>query len=178
MKKYNRRSSMTPGERLMFLAGTLFCLVLITTSMMGGLFARYTTTGSGSDSARVAKWDVDVNGISDVNIEYGKSDSEGAYTFTVDNKSEVAVEYNVKVEILPAAPDFTIQVALEGQTLDTKNGQVLNFGVAGSVPIGEKKTCELVFSVKDWAEFTQQVNGSSRKAELDFKVSIDVVQVD
>ena len=52
----NRRSPMTPGERLMFLAGILFCLVLITTSMMGGLFARYTTTGTSSDSARVAKF--------------------------------------------------------------------------------------------------------------------------
>ena len=52
----NRRSPMTPGERLMFLAGTLFCLVLITTSMMGSLFSKYVTTGRGSDSARVAKW--------------------------------------------------------------------------------------------------------------------------
>ena len=41
---------------MLFLAGILFCLVLISTAMMGGLFARYTTTGTGSDSARVAKF--------------------------------------------------------------------------------------------------------------------------
>lgn len=51
-----RRSSLTMGERLLFLAGILFCLILITTAMLGGLFARYTTSGSGSDSARVAKF--------------------------------------------------------------------------------------------------------------------------
>ena len=55
-KDKNRKSSMTFGEKMIFFAGILFCLVLITTAMMGGLFARYTTTGSGSDSARVAKW--------------------------------------------------------------------------------------------------------------------------
>ncbi len=48
-----RKSSMGFGEGMMWLAGVLFCLVLITTSMMGGLFARYITSGSGSDSARV-----------------------------------------------------------------------------------------------------------------------------
>lgn len=45
---------MTFGEKMLFLAGILFCMVLITTAMMGGLFARYVSTESGSDSARVA----------------------------------------------------------------------------------------------------------------------------
>lgn len=48
-----RKSSMGFGEGMMWMAGVLFCLVLITTAMMGGLFARYTTSDSGSDSARV-----------------------------------------------------------------------------------------------------------------------------
>lgn len=51
-----RRSSLTPGERLLFLAGILFCLVLITTALLGGLFARYTISDTGSDDARVAKF--------------------------------------------------------------------------------------------------------------------------
>ena len=48
-----RKSSMGFGEGMMWIAGVLFCLVLITTAMMGGLFARYTTSDTGSDSARV-----------------------------------------------------------------------------------------------------------------------------
>ena len=51
-----RRSSLTFGEKMIFIAGILLCLVLITTAMMGGLFARYTATGTGSDQARVAKF--------------------------------------------------------------------------------------------------------------------------
>lgn len=55
-QKTKRRSSFTPGELLMFLAGILFCLVLISTALLGNLFARYVTTASGSDNARVAKF--------------------------------------------------------------------------------------------------------------------------
>ena len=55
-ESHKRKSSMGFGECMMWTAGVLFCLVLITTSMMGGLFARYTATETGSDSARVAKF--------------------------------------------------------------------------------------------------------------------------
>lgn len=44
------------GEKLIFAAGILFCLIAITTALLGGLFARYVSTGAGSDSARVAKF--------------------------------------------------------------------------------------------------------------------------
>jgi len=36
-------------------------LTLLTTSIIGGTFAKYTTTGSASDTARVAKWGVVIN---------------------------------------------------------------------------------------------------------------------
>ena len=52
-QSHKRKSSMGFGEGMMWLAGVLFCLVLITTAMMGGLFARYVTSATGSDSARV-----------------------------------------------------------------------------------------------------------------------------
>lgn len=54
--KEKRRSSLTLGEKLLFFAGILFCLILISTAMMGGLFARYVSTSTGSDSARVAQF--------------------------------------------------------------------------------------------------------------------------
>lgn len=54
--KEKRRSSLTFGEKMLFIAGILLCLVLITTAMMGGLFARYVASDTGQDSARVAKF--------------------------------------------------------------------------------------------------------------------------
>lgn len=173
----NRRSPMTPGERLMFLAGVLFCLVLITTSMMGGLFARYTTTGTGSDSARVAGFHVDVTGPDGVDINYAIDEDTGTYQLEIANNSEVAVSYSVAVDV-EGSPDFPIQVALQDITLNTQNDDHLDFGTVGSLAASTSGTCDLVFSVLDWGEFTKQVNGSSREVNLDFTVHIDVVQID
>ena len=42
------------------LAGILLALVLVTSCFVGGTFAKYVTEGTGSDSARVAKFGVTV----------------------------------------------------------------------------------------------------------------------
>ncbi|MBR4289275.1 MAG: hypothetical protein IKT52_01390 [Oscillospiraceae bacterium] len=47
-------------NRMMRLASVLLVLTLLTTSVISGTFAKYTTTDSASDSARVAKWGIDV----------------------------------------------------------------------------------------------------------------------
>lgn len=45
-------------NRLMKTACVLLALVLVTSCMVGGTFAKYTTTGSAADTARVAKWGI------------------------------------------------------------------------------------------------------------------------
>ena len=45
---------------MMRLSALLLVAVLLTTCVISGTFAKYTTTGSGSDSAKVAKWGVTV----------------------------------------------------------------------------------------------------------------------
>ena len=47
-------------NRMMRLAAVLLVCVLMTTSVISGTFAKYTTQDSASDTARVAKWGVDV----------------------------------------------------------------------------------------------------------------------
>lgn len=47
-------------NKIMRLASVLCILVLLTTSIVSGTFAKYTTTGSSTDTARVAKWGVTV----------------------------------------------------------------------------------------------------------------------
>lgn len=51
-------------NKMMRLASVLLVCVLLTTSVIGGTFAKYVTTDSASDTARVAKWGVtaDVTG--------------------------------------------------------------------------------------------------------------------
>lgn len=47
-------------NRMMRLASTLLILTLLTTSAVSGTFAKYTTSAEASDSARVAKWGVEI----------------------------------------------------------------------------------------------------------------------
>lgn len=50
-------------NRSMRFAGLLFLFVLITSCIIGGSIAKYTEDFQGTDSARVAKFDVKVNGL-------------------------------------------------------------------------------------------------------------------
>ena len=92
----------------LLLAGILFCLTLISISLTSNLIAKYSTTASGSDSARVAKFDVDTTNSQSNNIELvpGNSDSSGTYKFTIKNNSEVVVKNSVIVENVPEKYQF------------------------------------------------------------------------
>ena len=48
---------------MMRVASALLVAVLMTTCAISGTFAKYTTTASGSDTARVAKWGFETNSI-------------------------------------------------------------------------------------------------------------------
>ena len=70
----------------LLLAGILFCLTLISISLTSNLIAKYSTTASGSDSARVAKFDVGTTTNSQpdkIELVPGDSDSSGTYKFTI-----------------------------------------------------------------------------------------------
>ena len=53
MAKYLRKPKLNIP---MYAAAVLFCLTVISTYMVSGLYARYTTSGTGEDSARVIKF--------------------------------------------------------------------------------------------------------------------------
>lgn len=53
-------------NRMMRLASALLILTLLTTCMISGTFAKYTTQATGKDTARVAKWGVTVSTHTDL----------------------------------------------------------------------------------------------------------------
>lgn len=103
-------------------ATVLLCLTMFSTYMTSGLYARYTASASGGDSARVAAFVFDVNDtngqfldVSSVN-EPGKRET---FQFTVRNNngtrtSEVTEKYQVIVERRGSLP-LTVTVT-EGST--------------------------------------------------------------
>jgi len=83
----------------MCLAAILLCLTLFSFHFRGGLYARYTTSDSGEDAGRVARFDVSEDGAyfsKNLLIETapGKVERE----IVVTNNSEVAVAYTVTIK--------------------------------------------------------------------------------
>lgn len=83
---------------LMCTVAVLLCATLFSMHLVGGLYARYTTSISGSDSARVAAFDITQEGTIFKTFEApvipGTTQSA---ELTITNKSEVAMEYTLKV---------------------------------------------------------------------------------
>ena len=135
----------------LLLAGILFCLTLISISLTSNLIAKYSTTASGSDSARVAKFDViatkDISQLDKIELVPGDSDSSGTYKFTIKNNSEVVVKNSV---IVMGVPDkvqvkarFKVGFNEKEQTLTGPDNLTFDVGELG---IGESVDCTLTFS--------------------------------
>ena len=81
---------------------TLLVLVLISFSMTGNLLARYATTADGTETARVAKFNISETGISEIVVS--SQNFYPGYTLVqpieINNNSEVAIDYSLTVEIL------------------------------------------------------------------------------
>lgn len=81
----------------------VMCAVLVSFHLTGGLYARYSTVASGSDSARVAKISMAVDpGFSGYTIPDGTITDKGLTysmieSFTVTNDGEVAYKYSLNL---------------------------------------------------------------------------------
>lgn len=82
----------------MYLAGVLFCLTVISICLISGLYAKYISRDSGSDSARVAAFQVTESATSFeetllVEVVPGTISKE----IKVSNDSEVAIHYTITI---------------------------------------------------------------------------------
>lgn len=169
-RKPSGRPPMRLGSLMIRVALILLCLVMISIHLMGGMYAKYTTKGSGGDDARVAKFDVDITGDPvDLVVSCTENPQTGTYKITVDNISEVAVRYTISVTTDIAAGSLYFDKSAVNAVLDVDKG---------ALPVSGTGTHELTFTVNDWSAITQSMSGDSGEITLNFTVTIDVVQVD
>ena len=117
------------GSTMLFVAGILFCLVLISTAMLGGLFARYTTGSSGSDSARVVQFgDLTMTETGD----FVGDERKAIVTPGVDLKKEIVVEF----EASEVAAIVFVQVTAPGWTVTDDKEYSLNGKLSWTVADG------------------------------------------
>lgn len=109
--------------KTMRIAVLMLALTLLTCCFVGSTFAKYTSSGTGSDSVTVAKWQVLMNGTdvtaktddvyneptfdlfttganydeagNDVANERVAPGTKGSFNFKVQNKSEVSIAYTI-----------------------------------------------------------------------------------
>ena len=140
----------------------LMCLMLVTFSMVGGLYARYSTTATGEATAQIAKFDVQVTGdTTGVAVDVAQETEEGVYTFTIINNSDVTVKYGLTM---------TCEQPVSGIVANFDQNE-------GNLRPGENVARKLTFTV-DLAEVTKDMSGPSGSISYDFTVKVNIEQVD
>lgn len=106
-------------NKIMRIASVLLVAVILTTCAISGTFAKYVTSGNGSDSARVAKWGVTVAGNAETFAKtYAKTDD----SFTVAANTVVSTEDvvapgtsgDMAAFTLSGTPEVAVRVAFSG----------------------------------------------------------------
>ena len=187
------RHSERMEKGVLYTAAVLLCLVLASFWMMGNIYARYSSTASGSDSARVAIFGHDQSisltaGTGMTNLKPGDSKT---YTVEVANyktgtTSEVALRYDLEIVTTGNLPlQYTVSKKAASESL-------------GSTQIGsfEETTTDVSKTFSDGnmhfeagkqesAVYTIEVVWPKDKADAsyagipdDITVNVNVVQID
>lgn len=158
----------------MFAALVLLLLTMISMHLTCGLYARYTANSQGSASARVAKFQVEVSELTAVD------DTQGHYTFTVTNNSEVTVKFALDVEI-DSAISFTLKDTADSTAYDsTVKGGLLSYEDADWVlaPNGAERTFDVTFGIDDWTIITKDATAPTASNDFSYKIFVTAEQVD
>lgn len=159
----------------------IVCLVMVSTSMSSGLYAKYVTFDSASDSARVAKFNVTISDItahgSNKLVTFIDSDvSAGtSYSFSISSNSEVAVSYKIVVSFSgTSAPEWLGSLLLDGKTAPTTHGAnggryEYVFSNVGNFPAAVQSSASHTITLKTVAD-----NLSPETDELDVGMTIRV----
>lgn len=122
-------------NKMLRLASVLLVMTLLTTSIIGGTFAKYTSTGKVSDTARVAKWGVEIKTSGSL-----YSDAYAAYKESDTNTSNLPIAWKIDSK----AESITVAAATVNDNIvapGTKSyGDGLSFGITGTPEVAVKVT--------------------------------------
>lgn len=139
----------------MRVAGLLLALVLVTSCFVGGTFAKYVTSGTGVDHAKVAKWGVTVEGSGDMFAPtYAKDDNSltvSANSVAVSNGRDNLVapgtkKDNAAVVTLSGTPEVAVRVTYNADHFALTGKWAYNDGQASST---DEYYCPLIFKITD-----------------------------
>ncbi|MBE5762192.1 MAG: hypothetical protein E7334_09365 [Clostridiales bacterium] len=109
--KIFEKSEKSPKNLRFYINAVLTYLLIATIVFSAVSFAGYASKAIGSDSARVAKFDVSVAAAQsneDIELDLSEDSPSGTYAFTVTNNSEVAVNYTIVVSGCPEGVEISV----------------------------------------------------------------------
>ncbi len=137
-------------NKMMRLASSLLVAVLLTSSVISGTFAKYVTSDGASDSARVAKFGVIVDVVSNA---FSDSYLNNATEYTEnENLETITVQANTAgTKVLAPGTEGTLfTVAITGTPeVDVKVSSVFDLTLNGWKLDETEIYCPIVFTVKD-----------------------------
>lgn len=167
---------------MMRVASALFVSVLLSTCAISNTFAKYVSTGSSENSARVAKWGVTVTGTSDMFAkEYEKDDENftletNTVVSTGDDKNVVAPGTGGTMTkfSITGTPEVAVRVNFEGN-LDLGDKWVdesSNYYCPIEITVGD--TAFKGTSYASASEFENAVNGKIATFSKDYAANTDL----
>lgn len=173
------KSKFTSGHIMIFIAGALFCLMLVSVALMSGLYARYVSNGDGDDAARVAKFDVATT-VNNVNAEFiNKGETNNTYTIAVTNNSEVAVRCDLVLVFDNPVQHLNVTVDGIAPTEISADKKTITFrNIASLAPNGDTANCTLAFAVTDWNAVTSEATGENIEFIFKFDGTLYCTQID
>ena len=193
-------------NNMMRIASVLLVAVLLSTCVISGTFAKYTSSATGEDTARVAKWDFKINGATanssntfefdlfktindtkdgateaDINPADGTiiaPGTKGSFDIVLKNDSEVTAEYTIDYTVTNTA-NIPVKFSLNGT--DWKDSiDDLDVKTAKTVAIGA--TEETITVYWQWAfngdDAKDTALGLDGTATLKVEAKVTVTQVD
>lgn len=153
-------------NKTMRIASLLLVAVLMTTCIISGTYAKYVTTGEVSDTARVAKFGVEVTANSDLfATTYAKHDSTYSGTLSVvssDTDKVVApgTSGDIAAAGLTGTPEVAVRVSYEN----------VDFEIGDNWVVGEDDDfyCPLVITVN-----STEIKGLNYTAAADFEAAVE-----
>ena len=152
------------------LASLMLMLCLITTCAISGTFAKYTTSGSVTDTARVAKWGVTVATVTDGNM-FAKTYAKNDDSFTLDTNTVVHASNDL---VAPGTTGTLTSISVTGTP-----EVAVKVTYSATLELGENWMvdgnfyCPIVFKVGDTEIKQDDINNTATKLEDAVKAAID-----
>jgi len=161
-------------------AAVLLCLTLVSIHLTSGLYARYTASATGSDSARVAKFDVAVSiAPADGGVTLSNENKSGSYTIIIENKSEVAIEYSLALSFADRPDGLGAKL---GEANGVADNKTISFSDKFTLAPGTSSAghiLTLTMAAGQWGDITKDMSGiSGTTASMPFTVEVAAVQID